>query len=253
MQHFLNRLPLPHGHKSLRPSFSSSSLSPCTIRTPRLTCVSDGNPLRRLLIVSKARPFVFVKLAHGTPPPKRVNVIKTISVLARSRTWSSTFAGSRANPAHPEDGYSAVRSSAPRRGVEPRLAASKAAVRSGTLARRFTRSIPTWTRSENLELRRLGHRRHGCRWSTIRYTIGTNIIQPLRADDWIRTSMSLFTRQAPFSVEPRRQARARGVEPRPPALETGCSPRSTLVCSPRTLQSLGRFVNFAAECSSTFH
>src|SRR5262245_31702661 len=27
----------------------------------------------------------------------------TQSVLARNRTWSSTFAGSRANPAHPED------------------------------------------------------------------------------------------------------------------------------------------------------
>jgi hypothetical protein len=26
-----------------------------------------------------------------------------------------------------------------------------------------------------------------------------------RADDWIRTSMNLFTRQVPFSVEPRRQ------------------------------------------------
>ncbi len=52
-QHFLKRLPLPHGQRSLRPSFSSSSLSPFTIRTPRLACVSDGNPFRRLLIVSK--------------------------------------------------------------------------------------------------------------------------------------------------------------------------------------------------------
>ena len=52
-QHFLKRLPLPHGQRSLRPSFSSSSLSPLTIRTPRLTCVSEGNPFRRLLTVSK--------------------------------------------------------------------------------------------------------------------------------------------------------------------------------------------------------
>jgi hypothetical protein len=52
-----------------------------------------------------------------------------------------------------------------------------------------------------------------------------------RADDWIRTSINRFTRPAPFSVEPRRhKARARGVEPRPPVLEAGCSPRSTLVC-----------------------
>jgi hypothetical protein len=28
-------------------------LSPWTIRTPRLTCVSEGNPRRRLLIGSK--------------------------------------------------------------------------------------------------------------------------------------------------------------------------------------------------------
>ena len=61
----------------------------------------------------------------------------------------------------------------------------------------------------------------------IRYTIGIQIFT--RADDWIRTSINLFTRQAPFCFEPRRQARARGVEPRPSALETDCSPRSTLV------------------------
>ena len=73
-QHFRNRFPLPHGHKSLRPSFSSSSLSPCTMRRPRLTCVSDGKPLRRLLMVSKAGLVVVVELvcitesAHGTPP-----------------------------------------------------------------------------------------------------------------------------------------------------------------------------------------
>src|SRR4051812_34320554 len=47
------------------------------------------------------------------------------SALARNRTWSSTFAGSRANPAHPEDN---VYASVPRRGIEPRLADSKSAV-----------------------------------------------------------------------------------------------------------------------------
>lgn len=47
-----------------------------------------------------------------------------------------------------------------------------------------------------------------------------------RADDWICTSA------LPFSVEPRRhQARAQGVEPCPPGLEAGCSPRSTLAYS----------------------
>ncbi len=61
----------------------------------------------------------------------------------------------------------------------------------------------------------------------IRYTIGIQTLS--RADDWIRTSINLFTRQAPFSVEPRRQARVRGVEPRRAVLEAACSPRSTLV------------------------
>jgi hypothetical protein len=52
-QHFLKHLPDPHGQRSLRPSFSSNSFSPWMTRTPRFTCVSEGNPRRRLLIVSK--------------------------------------------------------------------------------------------------------------------------------------------------------------------------------------------------------
>jgi len=48
------RLPDLHGQRSLRPSFSSSHFSPPTIRRPLPTLVSDGNPLRRLLIGSKA-------------------------------------------------------------------------------------------------------------------------------------------------------------------------------------------------------
>ena len=50
MQHFLNSRADPHTHGSLRPSFSRSSLSPPTTRSPRLTPVSDGKPLRRLLV-----------------------------------------------------------------------------------------------------------------------------------------------------------------------------------------------------------
>jgi hypothetical protein len=37
--------PDPQGHGSLRPSFSKSSLWPPTTRSPRLTSVSDGNPI----------------------------------------------------------------------------------------------------------------------------------------------------------------------------------------------------------------
>jgi|SRR5579872_4946975 len=57
----------PHGQRSFRPSFSSSSLSPWTIRTPRFTRDSDGNPLRRLLIVSKKWQFIELLGGHGTP------------------------------------------------------------------------------------------------------------------------------------------------------------------------------------------
>ena len=102
-QHFLKRLPLPHGQRSLRPSFSSSSLSPLTIRTPRLTCVSDGNPFRRLLIVSKKmavrRSCVWTWDTSIRDTVRKENR----SVLARNRTWSSTFAESRAYPAHSKD------------------------------------------------------------------------------------------------------------------------------------------------------
>jgi len=50
MQQFLKRRDDPHTHGSSRPSFSRSSLSPRTTRSPRLTPVSDGKPLRRLLV-----------------------------------------------------------------------------------------------------------------------------------------------------------------------------------------------------------
>ena len=53
-QQRLNALADPHGHGSWRPSFSTSSLSRWTMRSPRLTCVSDGKPRRRLRVTSKA-------------------------------------------------------------------------------------------------------------------------------------------------------------------------------------------------------
>jgi ribosomal protein L2 len=71
-QHFLNRNRLPHGQGSLRPSFSSSCLSPWTTRTPRLTCVSDGKPRRRLLIGSKGvilvESLIAVFVSHRSAP-----------------------------------------------------------------------------------------------------------------------------------------------------------------------------------------
>ena len=50
-------------------------------------------------------------------------------VLARNRTWSSTFAGSCARPSHPEDLWKQACCRAPHPGIEPGLAASKTAVR----------------------------------------------------------------------------------------------------------------------------
>ncbi len=89
------------------------------------------------------------------------------SVLAKNRTWSSTFAGSRANPAHSEDKSSSVQ--LPCRGIEPRLAVSKTAV----LVRHTRKAFSSFANKP-------------------------------RADDWIRTSIDRFTKPVPFSVEPRR-------------------------------------------------
>jgi hypothetical protein len=58
----------PHGHGSLRPSFSMSSFAPPTMRSPRFTPVSDGKPLRRLLVVVKAHVVVFMDGFHRTAP-----------------------------------------------------------------------------------------------------------------------------------------------------------------------------------------
>lgn len=44
-----------------------SSFVPPTTRSPRLTPVSEGKPLRRLLVIVKAH-VVFVNRFHGTPP-----------------------------------------------------------------------------------------------------------------------------------------------------------------------------------------
>ena len=72
------------------------------------------------------------------------------SVLARNRTWASTFAGSRAHPAHPED----VNLLAARRGIEPRLAVSRTAVRSGTLAG-CVNQCPNLDLNQGCDLRRV--------------------------------------------------------------------------------------------------
>ena len=47
------------------------------IRTPRLTFVSDGKPLRRLLIGSKAEILiVVVVVSHGFAPVREVEILQ---------------------------------------------------------------------------------------------------------------------------------------------------------------------------------
>ena len=103
---------------------------------------------------------------------------------------------------------------APRRGIEPRLAVSKTAVPSVTPA---GQQYPGLESNQDLDLRRvpchpLHHR------------------DKTRADGWIRTSMRRFTGPLPFCIEPRRhKAGAHRVELCRAALETACSPGSTLL------------------------
>ena len=114
------------------------------------------------------------------------------SVLARNRTWTSTFAGLHAHPAHPEG----VIVLAARRGVEPRLAVSRTAVRSGTLAG-CVNQYPDLDLNQGLNLRRV---------------------------------------QCESATPSGQKARARGVEPREAVLEAAGSPRSTLVYCCRSLE-----------------
>jgi hypothetical protein len=216
----------------LRPSFSSSSLSPRTIRTPRLTCVSDGMPLRRLLILSKKWLFVVEVLRHGTPSfPNDNGTWRYFSVLARNRTWSASFAGSRANPAHSKDESESV----PHQGVEPRLAVPKTAVLSGTLARH---QYPDLDLNQGLDLRRVQ-----CNPLHHRDKEPTTGLAP--------ASAGLQDRRLSQSSHVGNQARAQGFEPCATALETVCSPRSTLawVKSPAAVANGGAAVYFS---SSTF-
>ncbi len=112
---------------------------------------------------------------------------KAESVLARNRTWSSTFAESRAYPAHSKDilfvstspgsrtpsyGSEDRRASitlarhhflVARPGIEPGPTASEAVMRSSTLTSQIV-STPTWNRTRT---KTLGE---SC---DVRYTIGT--------------------------------------------------------------------------------
>lgn len=61
------------------------------MRTPRWTCVSEGYPLRRLLMVSKGNVFVVVFELHDAPP--LVNEITWHVRLAPTRKTRSFATG----------------------------------------------------------------------------------------------------------------------------------------------------------------
>ena len=133
---------------------------------------------------------------------------KFLSVLARSRTWSTTFAESRASPAHSKD---ELFSSPPRnRTPSCRIEVCRAIQHT----RRPCFQYPDLESNQDQDLRRV-------------------LCYPLhhrdtRADDWIRTSIIPLTKRAPFSVEPRRQVKAgvQGVEPCLAVLEAACFPEA---------------------------
>ncbi len=139
-QHFLKRLPLPHGQRSLRPSFSSRSLSPCTMRTPRFTCVSDGNPFRRLFIVSKKTAVRQICVWTCDTSIRVLDQKQAESVLARNRTghrsaWMPDWSLDLRRVACESTTLQGQILSVPCRGVEPRPTVSKTVMLSITPAR----------------------------------------------------------------------------------------------------------------------
>ncbi len=185
------------------------------------------------------------------------------SVLARSRTWSSTFARSRANPAHSEDVF--LFSAPPRNRTSSGSFEDCHAIRH--TRRASCRKCLDQELNLDLDLRRvlcdpLHHR------DLQRPDLESNQDQGLRrapcdplhhrdrqtrADDWICTSIMRFTGPPPFSVEPRRQAGVRGFEPRWAVLEAASSPRRTLLYRSPALRpgTIGVTTTPAASRSST--
>ena len=109
------------------------------------------------------------------------------SVLARNRTWSSTFAGSRANPPHSEDIYITVIHQRPAEESNPVLQFRGLPCSSGTLARRF-QSISSPSRNRTWSCSFGGSRANPAHSRTIH----------ARADDWIRTSIEPVYKTAAF-------------------------------------------------------
>ena len=83
--------PDPHGHGSLRPSFSIKSLFPFTTRSPRLTRASDGKPFLRLLVASKPELVEVIGFGlHGTPPHRLVPRMRGAHLTIGTLTFQSS-------------------------------------------------------------------------------------------------------------------------------------------------------------------
>jgi hypothetical protein len=154
-----------------------------------------------------------VACESGTPRGQCVHV----STSPRSRTSSCRFEVCRAHPSHSQGASSPSRNRTGHRpAVEGRLVptASEAGMRSGTLTGQIFQYLDLESNQD------LNFRTVPCGPLHYRDMEPTAGFAPASAGLQDRR-LSIF--------EPRRQARARGVEPRPPVLEAGCSPRSTLV------------------------
>ncbi len=191
-----------------------------------------GSPSAACSSSRKKWLFVVDLLGHGAPSfPNDQSIACYFSVLARNRTWSASFAGSRANPAHSKDESESV----PHQGVEPRLAVPKTAVLSGTLARH---QYPDLDLNQGLDLRRVQ-----CNPLHHRDKEPTTGFAP--------ASAGLQDRRLSQSSHVGNQERARGFEPCATVLEAVCSPRSTLasVRGPAAVANGGAIAYFS---SSTF-
>ena len=153
------------------------------------------------------RPAVRLRrlACFGTPPEGHV--------LARNRTWSSTFARSCARPSHPEDyDRNRITEKPPTRESNPALR-----LRRPPCVRHTRREKAECPRQESnlvLDLRGVA-----CR--------PPHAKGPNEADGRARTGMNLLTRQGPHHSATSAGAGAQGFEPCPRVLEARCSPRST--------------------------
>ena len=218
----------------MRPSFSSSSLSPFTTRTPCLTCVSEGNPFRRLLIVSKKWLFVEVACGHGTPPfvsrikksrkcPRQESNL--VLDLRRVACESSTLQGHVVCQYLARESNPVLRFRRPpcvhhtrkaccrvaRPGIEPGPTASEAVMRSSTLTSQSV-STPTWNRTRT---RTLGG------FDAFRYTIGT---KSRRLD--LHQHHPVYKTGALLRRATSAKAGVQGVEPCSAVLEAACFPEA---------------------------